>query len=304
MHRVAFDLRLLESFLVLAEELHFGRAADRLNLAQPGLSRQIRRLELQLEVALFDRNAHGVALTAAGEAFRTSATDSLTAAHAGVVAARLAGRGTSGRLTLVISPGVLAFIRPLLSAFAAAWDQVDLDTVSMTDAAAAAAVRDGAVDGAVVWSDQRPPSGFETTSILLTSVPVGVRLRSDHPLAALPRVPIDQLNGLRLIIFRRDAGPEQHDRIVAAFGGPDRPGGVQLAPRVGAARREMMQALDHNSFTVGPLALEEEDGAEGVIALELDPPGDPAQLWLICHREPTGPLAAFLDVAQSASWRS
>ena len=303
MPRLAFDLRLIESFLVLAEEQHFGRAAHRLDLAQPGLSRQIHRLETQLWVVLFDRNAHGVTLTAAGAAFRGRAAASISAAREAAHAAQLAGRAVTGPLTLVVSPGVLAFVRPLLSAFAADHDQVELDTVSMTAAAAADAVRDGTVDAAIAWSDEQPPPGFEATSLLLRSVPVGVRLRADHALATLDRVPVERLAHLRLIMFSRDAGPEQHDRIVAAFGGADRPGGIEHAPRVGAARREMMRALDEHSFTVGPLALEEEDGAAGVIALPVEPPGPPGWLWLIWHGAPTAALSALCDLARGPAGR-
>jgi DNA-binding transcriptional LysR family regulator len=78
------DLRLLRYFLVMSEELHFTRAATRLFVSQPALSNQIQRLERQLGVALFDRTTRGVALTAAGKAFRPHAQRAVTALEAGI----------------------------------------------------------------------------------------------------------------------------------------------------------------------------------------------------------------------------
>src|ERR1700759_4260869 len=92
------DLRLLTPFVVLAEELHFTRAAERLHVAQPALSQQIARLEQQLGVRLFDRSPQGVALTEAGEALRERLTPALAQVEAAVEAARRVGAGEAGAL--------------------------------------------------------------------------------------------------------------------------------------------------------------------------------------------------------------
>jgi DNA-binding transcriptional LysR family regulator len=95
------DPRLLRPFVVLADELHFGRAAARLHVTQPALSQQIARLEHQLGVRLLDRTTHRVELTDAGRAMLEPARAAVRAADAAVAAAR----GEAGELALGFSPG-------------------------------------------------------------------------------------------------------------------------------------------------------------------------------------------------------
>ncbi len=106
------DLRLVDYFVAVAEELHFGRAADRLHIAQPSLSQQIRRLEQQLGVTLLERNSRNVRLTRAGEALLLEGRRALAQAQRAISASRAAGAelltvgfyGSAGRALL---PAVL-----------------------------------------------------------------------------------------------------------------------------------------------------------------------------------------------------
>src|SRR4051812_6025330 len=113
------DARLLASFVTLADELHFGRAAARLDLTQPALSQQIKRLELQLGVVLFARTRASVALTSAGEAALPHARRAVESAAAAVAAARAVADGVRGELRLGISPGTHYVAQTLLARFAA-----------------------------------------------------------------------------------------------------------------------------------------------------------------------------------------
>ena len=90
----------MESFVAVAEELHFGRAAARLRVSGPPLSQQIRRLEREVGAELFARHTRSVALTAAGEAFLSRARRALAAADEAVVEARQAAAGGSGTVRL------------------------------------------------------------------------------------------------------------------------------------------------------------------------------------------------------------
>jgi DNA-binding transcriptional LysR family regulator len=109
------DPRLLRSFVVLADELHFGRAAERLHVAQPALSQQIKRLELQLDVRLFERSRGPVRLTEAGAAVLGPARAAVEAAAAVAEVARAHASGESGELRLGFSPGVHYMAQSLLA---------------------------------------------------------------------------------------------------------------------------------------------------------------------------------------------
>src|SRR4051812_7396233 len=94
------ELRRVRYFVAVAEELHFRRAAQRLHVAQPALSQQVRKLELELGVDLLHRNKRGVALTTAGAAFLDEARLLLRHADEAVRTARNARTGAAGRLRL------------------------------------------------------------------------------------------------------------------------------------------------------------------------------------------------------------
>src|SRR6201995_867631 len=97
------ELRHLRSFVAVAEDLPFRRAAERLHLAQPSVSQQIRTLEAELGVALFERNRRGATLTPAGNALLDEARDLLSRADRAVAIARATGTGERGRLRMSLT---------------------------------------------------------------------------------------------------------------------------------------------------------------------------------------------------------
>ncbi|MFA7668020.1 MAG: LysR substrate-binding domain-containing protein [Burkholderiaceae bacterium] len=115
---IPFDIHQLQCFIAVAEELHFGRAAKRMNLTQPPLSRQIKLLEARLGVQLLERNGREIRLTAAGAAFLGGAHEVIHVAQTSANLAKDAAKGSEGRLSIGFTPVSAYEVLPgLLSGF-------------------------------------------------------------------------------------------------------------------------------------------------------------------------------------------
>jgi DNA-binding transcriptional LysR family regulator len=139
------DLRRLTYFVAVAEELHFGRAAARLNIAQPPLSRQIAQLENDLGLLLFDRSRSQVRLTQAGEVLLCRAREALDRLQQTKSEVRRIGEGMSGRLRVAFV-GVLPNV---IKAFRAAYPDVELALSAMNNAELKRAVIQREIDIAI-----------------------------------------------------------------------------------------------------------------------------------------------------------
>jgi DNA-binding transcriptional LysR family regulator len=121
------ELRQLRTFVAVAEELHFRRAADRLHLAQPSVSQQIRTLEAELGVRLFERNRRGATLTAAGDALLSEARDLLSRADRAAATARATGTGERGRLRMSLTRSLTGGVAgAIVAAYRAQYPEVEL----------------------------------------------------------------------------------------------------------------------------------------------------------------------------------
>ncbi|MFF8611458.1 LysR family transcriptional regulator [Streptomyces sp. NPDC015350] len=212
MERPEIPLRQLHAFVVLAEELHFGRAAARLGIAQPPLSQQIRRLEDRVGHALFSREPGRVGLTPAGRELLPAAERALTGLADGLAAAREAGSGRAGRLRIGFAASLAPTVLPgLLRTFREGAPAVELDIREMTTTPQLAALRESTIDIGLL---REPPAhdaelGFAT---VLTEPFVAV-LPSGHPLAAQRTVRVEQLADCPFVLLPRAVGPSLYDRI-------------------------------------------------------------------------------------------
>jgi DNA-binding transcriptional LysR family regulator len=179
----------LRYFVAVAEEGHVTRAAQRLHMAQPSLSAQIRYLERQVGGPLFRRHARGVELTPAGEAFLAAAREALSAADAAVDAARRAAQPSHLRLGLIVGTQI-EVTSTVLYAYRSRHPEVTLDLVEHSFADPSAGLNGGEVDVAFVM----PPFAqeglrFET----LWSAPRVAVLPASHPLAGRAEVSVGEL---------------------------------------------------------------------------------------------------------------
>ncbi|MBO9556217.1 LysR family transcriptional regulator [Cellulomonas sp.] len=183
------ETRELRYFVAVAEELHFGRAAERLGMAQPPLSRAIRQLERRLGVELLERTSRTVAMTAAGETLLDEARAVLDAVEAAERRTRRAAHTTTGQPGVVLATKAGAsteFLAKLLAAYAAEPDAVPVEVILSGIGEQTRVLRDGRADVALLHLPFDDTAGFDTEE-LRTERQV-VLLPAGHPLGARSHV--------------------------------------------------------------------------------------------------------------------
>jgi DNA-binding transcriptional LysR family regulator len=208
------ELRLVRYFVAVAEELHFGRAAQRLRLAQPGLSQQIRSLELQLGVKLLERTSRQVRLTPAGAVLLGEGRRLIAQAERVADQVRRAGLGQVGRITLAaIGSATYDIIPRLLREHRRRFPDVEVVLREMSTPAQAQALRSGEID---VGFLRLPADVGELTSRVVREERMALMLPESHPLATLAEVPIRALARQPIILFPAAPRPSWADTVVAA----------------------------------------------------------------------------------------
>ncbi len=209
---MALELRALRYFAMLAEELHFGRAAKRLSMTQPPLSQAIRALEKELGVRLFERTQRRVALTHAGATFLEEAKATLARAEQAVELAQRAQRGEVGRLAVgYIAASAYTLLPLVLRDFLRGFPGVKLELRELTLPQQAAALLKRDIDVGLL----RPPvPEAELASETILAEPFVLALPARHPLGALRRVPAKRLAGEPMILFPRQPGLVFHDLVM------------------------------------------------------------------------------------------
>lgn len=221
------DVRDLECLAMLAEELHFGRAAGRLSLAQPALTKRIQRIERDLQIEIFERTSAGVRITAAGAEIVERARDMLGSWTALRLTAGELASGRRGEVRIgAVGSAFYEALPTLLTRARRELPEARLLVEEMETPALVEALRTGEVQLGFV----RPPVGEGLTMQTVWVEPLVVALPDDDPLAQQERVSVAHTAERPFIFFPREAGTGYWDRVSALHVDA----GIPFAPRVSA----------------------------------------------------------------------
>jgi DNA-binding transcriptional LysR family regulator len=292
------ELRKLEYFIAVAEELHFGRAAERLRIAQPGLSQQIMALERSLGVQLFTRDSRGVELTEAGATFLEHARVVTEAATRAVESIRLAPRPKSGFLrvgTHVL--GSPPFVDELLSRFVSRYPEVQVETRASLALQTLEALARRVVDVAIVPAPIPPMS--DVRYLRLGEIEILAAVSSEHRLARLDRIPRRELLQERIFDWPRSVNPTLIDHFRRSlFGETTPPGLVEISEMTDS---RLHYVAEGRGVTM-VLASAVPDHVPDIVVRRI---GDPVPVmemglaWFDIHVSPF--VLSFVDLAREAS---
>lgn len=210
-----FDLNQLRCFVAVAEELHFGRAAARLNMTQPPLSRQVQILERILDVALFERTSRSVRLTPAGQSFLVEARRLLKQAEGAALLARRVAAGRAGAIGIgFTATSAHSCLPDLVAACRRQLPDVTLVLREMVSGDQVEALGNGQIDAGLL----RPPVvQAGTASFRVAEERLMAALPEDHPLARAPSLSLRDFAGEPFIMYAPYEARYFHDLVIELF---------------------------------------------------------------------------------------
>jgi DNA-binding transcriptional LysR family regulator len=282
------DLRLLRYFIAVAEERHVGRAADRLTMTQPPLSRAIRRLEDEFGARLLERTPKGVELTPAGAVLYQEATALLKRAD------RLQRRVTAAAGTAVIAVGTLADAAEqvgaaLVAAFRREQPNVDVVIHEADLGDPTAGLRAGLVDVALT---RTPFEAKGIASYVLRSDPIGVVMRDDDPLARREVVAVAEMTDHRWVRL-----PDDTDAMFRAYWTVEGPQSVDL-PVMRTIQECLQSVLWNRTSALAPL---NQPLPQGLVVVPVSDRA-PSQLVVAWRGTDPSPLVrSFVEIAAAST---
>jgi len=292
------ELRHLRYFVAVAEELHFGRAAQRLFMAQPPLSQQILQLEREIGTSLLERTNRRVQLTAAGQVFLHDARDILARVDHAILTAQRASRGEAGWLGVGFVASATYDVLPvILRRFRERFPEVELVLIELLGTEQGQALRENQIHVGFA----RLPSDVE--GIVLESVaehPLMVALPATHPLAKQDRIALPELAAEPFILFPRQPESNYADyiiRLCAAAG---------FTPRIVQKTGEMQTAVSLVDAGIGVAivpASVQNLRREGVVYRPFTEPAPTIELSMGYRKHDPSPiLPHFLVIARETAY--
>ena len=269
------ELRHLRYFVAVGEELSFTRAAERLHIAQPPLSQQIRQLEEELGVTLLERAARPVRLTEAGLLLLDRARELLAALEATVADTRRIGRGQAGRLMIGFAGSAMYVGLPdIIGAFRDACPDVEIALDEMLAAEIAEALRQRRIDVGFARPPLLPEDGFAQRPF--AEEPYVAALPRRHPLAGLDDIALAELSDDPFILYPGRPEPTVTGLIMAACGA------AGFTPQIAQEARHLQTVISLVAVGVGvslvPVSAARAQVRPGVVYVKLRSPAPMAPL--------------------------
>ncbi|MFC9895366.1 LysR substrate-binding domain-containing protein [Nocardia sp. NPDC127579] len=295
------EFRHLVSFLAIAEELHFGRAAQRLHITQPSLSAQLRKLESALDVLLVERNSHEVRLTAAGREFELQARQIVAQLERAALAAKATAAGRTGTLDVGYNLPASRHVLPeALARMTVRHPDIAVSLWEKRTGPQLTALAEGALDIALVYG--HPSTSEFRYRRLLERMPLVAVVGRRHRWAERASVPFAELRDQECVLFAREQCPAMYDSIFRAAAHnrisltvsrhADDPGAtahmVSVRPLVGFASVTRAVSMGLGGHGDGP------------VAVKLSNPVPTLDLYAVWRAETTNPATTlFLDCLES-----
>lgn len=280
------ELRQIRSFLSIAETLHFGRAAELIHISQPALSNQIRALEEEVGVRLFERNRRKTTLTAAGVAFRNDTAAWLPQLDQAIRKARLAANGKLGLLRIGFMASVGAqFVPNIARKFKDLNPEVEFSLLAVPTAHQVQMLQTGSLDIGFL----RLPIGEQSALEVVTvhREPFVLLVSPSHKLAKRKRVRLGEVSGENFVMNERSYSPGFHDLILGML----RDAGI--VPTVSQTVGELLTLISLVSAQMG-VAIVPASAAKNSVAsvVTCDIVGDlpMSEIALVCHKRARTPV--------------
>lgn len=291
------EFRHLRYFLVLSEELHFGRAARRLAISQPPLSLNIRQLEESIGARLFHRNSKEVRLTAAGRAFVPAARALLEQAAEAGRHAREVERGFEGRLRIgLVSSMLYRGLPRLLRDFQHAHPQLRMVVRELGSGDQVLELVHGQLDAGFVHTMRTPP---ELSRALFASEPFVCCLPAGHALARSRRIALRKLQEEPFVMFSRAVSPDYYERVLAICSD------AGFYPEVRHEARHWLSVVSMVAQGLGvaivPAALKG-SGMPGAVFVPIEPSEARSEVFCVWRSaDDSAGLQAFLEAMRAAA---